>query len=83
MTVTFVIEAMSIANAILTSRKREMSESSDLAEPIRPLLGSRRERERDPLIPPEYGDQSEEIRMQNSTMAVFEITQRVEMVIAA
>jgi len=80
MTVTFMVEAMSIANAIMNSRKREMSESTDLSKPIRPLLSNRRQRERDPLIPPEYGNQSEEIRMQNSTMAVFEITQRVEMV---
>jgi hypothetical protein len=79
MTVTFVIEAMSIANAILAGRRRELKETEDTShESIRPLL--RRERERDPLIPPELGNHSEEMRRHASIVAVFEIAQRVEMV---
>lgn len=73
MTVTFVVEAMSIANAMLRRRHKD----SDVTNDYR----SRRERERDPLIPPELGDRQAELIRDASLAAGYEINQRVEMVI--
>ena len=78
---------MSIANSVLLKTKRSklrldgsLVDDDDFSETNPRYLGRARDRERDPLIPPEFGDQNEDIRRQNSTASTFEIIQRVEMV---
>ena len=78
---------MSIANSVLLKTKRSKSRldgsliDDDDTEQSQRYLSSRvRDHERDPLIPPEFGDQNEDIRRQISTASTFEIVQRVEMV---
>ncbi|CAG7821968.1 unnamed protein product [Allacma fusca] len=81
LTVTLVIEAMSIANALIVKSRRDRSSTdSSLDEPdgIGPT-GFGRERERDPLIPPELGEHHAHLRRQANTAANFEIKERVEM----
>lgn len=84
-TVTFVIESMSVANAILWRRKIDRGRSYDFDSGDSAILisasapGRRPQREeRDPLIPPEltYHHPSESF----STMSDFEIKERTEMV---
>lgn len=85
-TVTFVIEAMSVANAILWRRKIDRGrsydfDSGDSAILINATAPGRRppqREERDPLIPPElaYHQPSESF----SVLSDFEIKERTEMV---
>lgn len=84
-TVTFVIEAMSVANAILWRRKIDRGRSYDFDSGDSAILvsatapGRRPQREeRDPLIPPElaYHQPSESF----SCVSDFEIKERTEMV---
>lgn len=84
-TVTFVIEAMSVANAILWRRKVDRGRSYDFDSGDSAVLisasasGRRPQREeRDPLIPPElsYHQPSENY----TYISDFEIKERTEMV---
>ena len=78
---TLLIEAMSIANALLVKSRRDRGSDNSLDEMNGPTL-FRRERERDPLIPPELGEQNAQLRRQAHTAANFEIKERVEMVLS-
>jgi len=80
MTVTFMIEAMSVANAILAQKRREKeSEDSASEHGSRILYDSGGVRERDPLIPNAFGTGSDEIRQNSNFTSIFELKQRVEM----